>query len=136
MKTKEWVRSGSHHLITRLVCLLLAVVVWLFVMQEKQPAYDAVYYNVRIEVRGSDTFTGELADAGPYNVRVWGTKSDLLRYSAADVTAYVDIATYSQGDGGTLLSGHTYSMPVQFSLPNGLEVRDEWSVSVHLQEKT
>ena len=133
MKVKNWLKfgRGPHHWLARIICLLIAVVVWLGVMRVAPPMYDETYRDVRVEVRVTDAlpdYTGSVDEL--LSVRVWGTKDALLAYSAQDITAYVKIA-----DLDTYTPGKTYELTVYFELPEGLEIRNEYRVSMFLEGK-
>ena len=137
MKVKNWLKigRGPHHLLARFICLVMGVVIWLYVMRVAPPVYDETYRDVTIEVEESDdlsAYTGSVDSV--LSVRVWGTKTDLHQYSAEDVRAYVKIADLADVDG-SYSAGKTYELLVYFDLPEGLEVRDEYRVSMLLEDK-
>ena len=137
MKLKNWfkVGRGPHHLIARVICLAVAVVVWLYVMRVAPPTYDETYRDVAVEVEESDIlsdFTGSVDSV--LSLRVWGTKAALYEYDADDVRAYVKIADLADFNG-SFGAGKTYELLVYFELPEGLEVRDEYRVSMLLENK-
>lgn len=137
MKIKNWLKfgRGPHHWIARIVCLVIAVLVWLYVMRVAPPMYDETYRDVRVEVRESDIlpdYTGRVDEL--LSVRVWGSKGALHTYGAKDIVAYVKIADLADADG-TYTPGKTYELTVYFELPEGLELRKEYRVSMLLEGK-
>ena len=137
MKIKNWLKfgRGPHHWLARIVCLLVAVLVWLYVMRVAPPMYNETYRDVRVEVRESENlpaFTGSVDKL--LSVEVWGTKEALLAYDAEDITAYVMIDDLVSADG-TYTPGKTYELTVYFELPEGLELREGHSVSMLLEGK-
>ncbi|MBQ8858896.1 MAG: hypothetical protein IJ012_03800 [Clostridia bacterium] len=133
MKTKEWSGRHSQHIVAKIVCFLLAIVFWLYVMYVVAPTYEEEYRDIPVNVIASTVYTGEIDD--PYiTIRVSGTKQALAKYSAADVLAYVRMATLTETGEG-LIDGMTYKMKVQFNLPEGLAVEGEPEVSVRVTEK-
>lgn len=137
MKVKNWLKfgRGPHHWLARIVCLVVAVVIWLCVMHVAPPMYDETYRDVRVEVRESDAFpayTGSVDEL--LSVRVWGSKEALAAYGAGDITAYVRIADLADA-GSTYTPGKTYELTVCFELPEGLELRNEYSVLMLLEDK-
>lgn len=137
MKVKNWFKFGRspHHWLARIICLLIAVLVWLYVMRVAPPMYDETYRDVRVQVRESEMlsdYTGSVDEL--LAVRVWGSKEALAAYGAEDITAYVKIADLAVADG-TYTPGKTYELTVYFELPEGLELRDEYRVSILLEGK-
>ena len=137
MKIKNWLKfgRGTRRWLARIICLLIAVVVWLYVMRVAPPMYDEKYRDVRVEVRESDVlpdYTGHVDEL--LTVRVWGSKEALYTYDAEDITAYVKIADLADTDG-TYTPGKTYQLTVYFELPEGLELREDYSVSMLLEGK-
>ena len=137
MKVKNWLKFGlgPHHWLVRIICLLVAVLVWLYVMRVAPPMYDETYRDVHVQVRESEmlpAYTGSVDEL--LSVRVWGSKEAIAAYSAQDITAYVKIADLAAADG-TCTPGKTYELTVYFELPEGLELRDEYRVSILLEGK-
>ena len=136
MKVKSFkFNRGPHHILARLVCLLLAVLVWLFVMRIASPMYDETYRDIKVEVEESDIlseYTGRVD--GLLTVRVWGTKEALHAYGPEDIRAYVKIADLADAEG-IFSAGKTYELPVYFDLPDGLEVRQDHRVPMLLEAR-
>lgn len=134
MKTKEWSGRRPQHIVAKIVCLLLAVVIWLYVMYIAAPEYSMVYNDIPVSVitDGNLPYTGEVDNQ--ISVRVKGTKDKLAEYTAADVVAYVRLADMVI-ETGALTPGTVYTATVQFTLPEGLSVDGEYTVPVFVQAK-
>ncbi len=127
MKSKEFSTRRPRHIVAKIVCLLLAVVLWLYVMYAEAPIYSEVYEGVTVTVSG-DTAVWHIDDP-TISVRVYGTKMELASYSAQDIVAYVlpsDLPDATPIEGGD----HQYSFHVRIKLPGALSVKDEYSVVV------
>ena len=133
MKTKEWSGRHSSHIVAKVVCFLLAIVFWLYVMYVAAPTYEEEYRDIPVNVIASTLYTGSIDD--PYiTIRVSGTKQALAKYSAADVLAYVRLSSLTE-TGDILITDKPYKMKVQFNLPEGLTVEGEPEVSVRVTAK-
>ena len=107
--------------VTRILCALCAVVLWLYVTYTEDPEMQTWIRNVPITYAGE----AELSTQGitfisreqpeTVNVKIAGRKSALRRLSAEDVKATVQYSAI--GDAGK------YELPVQITLPeSGLRV--------------
>lgn len=135
MKTKEFSGRRPQHIVAKIVCLLLAVVLWLYVMYVAAPEYDLVYHNIPVTVIATSDypFTGEI-DNALISVRVRGTKAKLAEYDSTDITAYVRLSDVA-GEGSGLTPDNLYTATVQFTMPEGLTVEGEYTVPVFVQAK-
>lgn len=127
MKNKEFSTRRPRHIIAKIVCLLLAVVLWLYVMYAEAPIYSEVYEGVTVNLVGDATAWD--IDDPTISVRVYGTKMELAAYSAENIEATVltsdlpDAAPVGNG-------GDQYSFNVRIKLPGALTVKDEYFVVV------
>lgn len=97
----------------RILALLMAVLLWVYVTNEQNPVTDMTY-NVPLELR--DEPPGYVIDGlpGSVNVRVKGTRSVTGAMRGEDFTAYVKLPE-DTGVG-------ELELPVQLSAPPGVEV--------------
>ena len=132
MKNKEFSTRRPQHIIAKIVCLLLAVVLWLYVMYANPPIYSEVYEGVTVTVNGDPTEWR--IDDPTISVRVYGTKMELASYTAEDIEAYVlpsDLPDATPiGTGEDL-----YSFTVRIKLPGALTVKDDYFVVVQSLEE-
>lgn len=127
MKNKEFSARRPRHIIAKIVCLLLAVVLWLYVMYAEAPIYSEVYEGVTVNLVG-DTTVWDIDDP-TISVRVYGTKMELAAYSAENIEATVltsDLPDATPVGNG----GDQYSFNVRIKLPGALTVKDEYFVVV------
>lgn len=134
MKTKKWSFRRPRHLLARFVCLLLAIIVWLYVMYVAAPPYDETYTDISVIVLGSEDipFTGS-ADAIP-SLRVLGSKMALADCEKEDIIATVSLSDLAD-QAGPLVDGMLYSLDVSFETPDGISIEGEYTVSVLLKSK-
>lgn len=86
----------SKNLAAKILCMIMAVVLWMYVMNEQNPPIEASF-TVPIEVKNlSSTYT--LMD-GPESVRVKvrGARSIIATLSASDIAAYIDLKGVGEG---------------------------------------
>ena len=127
MKNKEFSGRRPQHIVAKIVCLLLAVVIWLYVMYVDAPIYEEVYEGVSVTVHG-DATAWQIQD-DTISIRVRGTKQELATYSAQNIEAYIlpsdepDALLIDQGSG-------LYSFPIRFKLPGALTVKDDYAITV------
>lgn len=88
----------KHDMLLRLLSILFAVACWFFVMGVNDPEIEMTVRRVPLNFTGEYTLqenynmqiiSGRVATV---NVRVRGSRSDLLRLKKTDITAYVDVA--------------------------------------------
>ncbi len=134
MKTKKWSFRRPRHILARIVCLLLAVVFWLYVMYVAAPPYDATYQNIHVTVLESENigFTGTVDPLA--SIRVLGSKMALHATEAEDIIATVSLSDL-EGSKNPLVDGMLYQLRVSFKTPDGITVDGEYTVSVLLKRK-
>ena len=87
-------------IIPRLLCLIVAAVIWLYVMYMRREEFEVVIEDVPIELQGEDRILEkyglEVVD-GDYTVDITirGKKSVIDTYTKGNIKAYVDIRNIS-----------------------------------------
>ncbi len=134
MKNKEWIGRRSHHWIAKIVCLLVAVVFWLYVMRIAPPLYDDTYTDIPVSVVGGENiaYTGTAGNLS--SLRIKATKEDLAKYTSADITAWVNLADLTE-TGELLYDGKTVKLTVRFKAPEDMVIDDTYEVDVYLRSK-
>ena len=126
MKTKEWAAKRPRHWLAKILCLLVAIIFWLYVMYTVAPEYDAQYFEIPVQVVASSEFSGE-AGTLPL-VRVFGTKAALSTLTKEDIRAEVHLKDLS---GESDVTDNSYqTLTVKFTLPSGIRVDGPYTVSV------
>lgn len=134
MKNKEWIGRRSHHWIAKIVCLLVAVIFWLYVMRVAPPLYDDTYTDVPVSVVGAESFAYTGTAGNLSALRIKATKEDLAKYTAADVVAWVDLLDL-ENKSEVLYDGKTVKLTVRFKCPEGMVIDDIYEVDVSLRTK-
>ncbi len=112
-----------------LLCVLLAFLMWLYVMYVRAPEYDRVYEDVEIKAvnlpaRFSD-YKVEIYD-DELTATFRGTNMNLAKCGADDIVAILDLSSITEVG--------LVSIPVRYSYPDGvtLTCKDEISVMVNV----
>lgn len=117
-------------LIPRLVCLLMAFMIWIYVMEVDSPDYEAEFEDVPITLVGTSVietnndlavFSG--ADT-TVDVTVKGQKSVISRYTKDDIIVNADVSGVTEGGRS--------SFDLFFDLPSGLSLVSKSAYSVDL----
>lgn len=135
MKNQKLAFRRPHHILARVVCLLLAVIFWLYVMYAAAPPYDATYTGIAVTVLDSENLAyTAVVDPIP-SVRVSGSKMALAACESEDIVAYVslsDLENYKD----PLYPDMRCTLKVTFKAPEGITVEGEYTVSVLLKYKS
>ena len=105
-------KAGSNNLTAKILSLVLAAILWIYVMNEQNPPIEAVFA-VPVEVRNSQQQL--VPDDIPETVRVKlrGPRSVIAGVLAKDIICYVDVKGLSEG---------RHSVKVATVAPTGLEI--------------
>jgi len=124
-------RGGVFDIFLLIISVLIAFIMWLYVMSLDNPSHEQMFTSVPITI---------LEDASPlsvyygYNnvvdVKVLGKKSDVSKITAADITAVVDIADIDEAG--------RYTLPVKITVPHGLSISSQSvnTLSVYLDNRS
>ena len=99
-KSGETVRERlkTSDLIPRLLCVVIAVIIWLYVMSNESPDYERTFSGVTVSIENAALLSSEydLSVISGYGERaditVTGKKSDLISYSPEDIIPSVDVS--------------------------------------------
>lgn len=124
---KSFVRRIN--LVPRLVCLAIAFMIWIYVMEVDSPDYETDFSSIPITVvgttaleeKGLSVFSG--ADS-TVDITVKGQKSVISRYTKDDINVTVDVTDVTE-------SGRT-SFELFFDLPSGLSLSQKSASNVSL----
>jgi YbbR domain-containing protein len=96
----------------KLICLLVAIVLWFVVINEQNPTSESSY-TVPVVVENLDS--QYIATDVPKNVyiRLTGPRNTMVNVGANDIKAYVDLSAAEEG---------TMSVPIQVDLPAGIKI--------------
>lgn len=128
----ETVRSRLRvsDLIPRILCVVVALIIWLYVMSTNSPDYERTFSGVTVAVENAALLTsdknlsvingyGSLAD-----ITITGKKSDVISYSLEDIVASVDVSNIS-GPG-------RHSLRVSVATPDGCVLKSVHPASVEV----
>lgn len=108
----------TKNLFEMILSVLLAFVIWFYVMSVESPSYTKTFSGVQIEIDDSDM---DLSPYIPYDYRVEvtleGKKSDINNISQDDISAYVDTSNIN--------SSGRYTLDVIISVPGNVNVTEQ-----------
>ncbi len=128
---EEAVRKKGHNILPKIISVILAFILWFYVMTVDSPINQEVFRGIPVEVLLPSS--GELSIYSGYNVTVdvtvSGKKSDLNQISAESFKATADASAYTQAG--------KYSVPVDVEVPGGFNLVDKSIslLSVYLDAK-
>lgn len=102
------------------VCLVLAFLVWLYVMNVDSPLYEETFTAVPVEIvtraaDGTETPLSAISGAGVVtDVKLRGRKTVMDEYTAGEIHAYIDISGQTETGRG--------SYPIMIDAPSGTTV--------------
>ena len=103
-------RLKTSDLIPRLLCVVIAVIIWLYVMSNESPDYERTFSGVTVSIENAALLTSEseLSVISGYGERaditVTGKKSDLISYSLEDIVPSVDVGGITTPGGKPTMS--------------------------------
>lgn len=112
--------SKFENVLAKVLCVLAAVTLWFYVVGTNTTIEEKNFDGVNVVVRGAETIesTLGLSVIGGYDYNVdltlQGTRSDMSRASADNITAYVDVS-------GVKAAGE-HSLEIKVELPNGVSL--------------
>lgn len=110
---------GGLQIIARIVCLLLAFAIWLYVVDNDSDDYEKTFTLIPIEIDGSETLA-DVSNMSVINleesavsVTVRGKRSDINALSSEDFRAYINV--------GSLTTAERHLVSVFVDLPSKVE---------------
>lgn len=113
-------KKRRNNFIARICALLLAVVMWFYVIRVESPTYEDTFDYVPINLTGAEQLLTDSGFSvisgydGVVSVTLSGRQSDIARLKNSDIVASADISAIT-------LSGE-HSVPVNISAPGGIKV--------------
>ncbi|MBQ7170998.1 MAG: hypothetical protein IJR89_01835 [Clostridia bacterium] len=124
-------QSRAVNVVAFVVCLVIAVSAWLYVMQTESPEYEETFTRVAVEIENASRLsqTNSLSVIGGWNaeveVKVKGKKSDIVKYTAEDLFASVDV--------GSITSSGVHALDVSVRLPDRLSFVSCYPSSIQVE---
>ncbi len=116
----------------KVLCVIGALLIWLYVMSNDSPDYEKTFNSVPVSIVGAtelENSTGMSVVSGQghlVDVTVTGRKSDVVKLTLDDISAYINIAEIKNPD--------KYTLDISVAVPSGVTVTavspDNASVSV------
>ncbi len=110
----------SFHIVPKIVCLLLAFIFWIYVMEVDSPDYEHVFEDVSVTVIGTTELENNrnLSVFSGYDtlvdVTVKGQKNFISKYTSEDISITVDVSKITEGG--------MYSFDMFVELPSGMNL--------------
>ena len=128
-------KKRKLNIVPKIVCLLLAVLIWYYVMQVENPDYQQTFTGVKVTLVNTDELTNRglsIFNGTNYiaDLTVSGKKSVISSYTSDDITIRADVLKNYTSPG-------MQTVDLEVSLPAGLTLVDQDnSISVFVDEKT
>lgn len=127
--------SAKSDIVARILCVLGAILLWFYAVSSQTIIEERRFVSIPVEMIQEDRLEKEFGmtviSGYDYSVDVTlsGTRSELSRIDAEDISAYVDLSQVSA-------SGE-YSLDVRTSVPGGISVKELSSnyVSVYVDKR-
>lgn len=123
-------RLRVSDLIPRIVCIFVAVIIWLYVMSNDSPDYERTFSGVSVGVENSAILMSDkgLSVISGYgslvDITVTGKRSDVVSYSLEDIVASVDVASVENGG--------KHQLSVSVAMPEGCVLKSVYPTSVEV----
>ena len=99
-----------------ILSLLIAIALWMFVMDQVDPKTELVVTDVKVEMRGTDVvenmeLTATLIEPKIVNVELQGKRSQVNKAKKKGLKAYIDVSTCDYGEN---------EAEIRIELPSGV----------------
>ena len=133
---KQKPNSRKNDITARILCILGALLLWFYAVSSQTIIEDRRFVSIPVELLSADSLESEygmtVISGYDYNVDVTlsGTRSELSKISAEDISAYVDLSQIS--------SAGEYSLDVRTSAPGGISIKELSSnyVTVYVDKRS
>ena len=128
--------SRKRDIAARIICVIGAVLLWFYAVSTQTIIEDRRFASIPVELIGADTLEenyGMTVISGydfSIDVTLAGTRGELSRVSAEDISAYVDLSQIS--------TAGEYSLDVRTSVPSGVSMKELSAnyVNVYVDKRT
>lgn len=113
-------KRGGYDIVPKILCVVFAFVLWLYVTQVETSDYEETFNGVSIELENTAKLESE---SGLYvfsgygntaNVTVVGRKSDINKYTSDNIRLYADV--------GKITESGRHSVQVKGEVPSGIKI--------------
>lgn len=106
----------------KIVCLLLAIILWFLIINEQNPVSEGSYtVPVVIENLDSQYITSNVPKT--VYVRLSGPRNTIINVGPSDIKAYIDLADAQEGD---------MDVPIHVEIPSGTELKKQSMASAKI----
>ena len=106
----------------RIICLLLAIVLWFVIINEQNPTSEGSFtVPVTVENLNSQYVATNVPKS--IYVRLSGPRNTIINMGASDIKAYVDLANAQEGE---------MEVPIQVTIPKGTELKKQTLTSAKI----
>lgn len=135
-KKKSKSKFDFGKLIARILCIVVAFIIWVYVKEIDDEKYTNIIENVRIEFANEEQAYNSydlsvFSDSAYYcDVTVVGSKNFVNKVTAKDIRAYVDLAD--------IKTTGAYELEVKFDIPDEVELEHSsvTSIPVYMDKKS
>ncbi|MBQ7821106.1 MAG: hypothetical protein IJ391_02350 [Clostridia bacterium] len=128
--------SPRNDIVARILCVIGAILLWFYAVSSQTIIEDRRFVSIPVELIGADTLEEEygmtVISGYDYSVDLTlsGTRSELSKIGAEDLSAYVDLSQIS--------AAGEYSLDVRTSAPSGISLKELSSnyVNVYVDKRT
>ena len=122
----------SNNLIIKIVCLFLAIFLWSFVMENKNPVVTKDIPVIGVEYRGVDKLREDgrviiSPKAATISMRVEGRRNTITKMKNSEIKAFVDVKS---------IKVDSETLPIELSLPQGVNVVDQSDETLLVKTET
>ena len=122
----------SNNLIIKIVCLFLAIFLWSFVMENKNPVVTKDIPVISVEYRGVDKLREDgrviISPKTPtISMRVEGRRNTITKMKNSEIKAFVDVKS---------IKVDSETLPIELSLPQGVNLVDQSDETLLVKTET
>lgn len=126
----------KYNIIPKIVCVLVAIVIWLYVMQVDSPDYEHTFEDIPIDLSNTSVLENErglFVYSGygyTFDITVNGKKSIISKYTVDDIKASVDLKD--------IRNAGEHDAEINVKLPSGLTLvsKEFDEITVYADEKS
>ncbi len=106
----------------KIICLLLAIVLWFFIINEQNPVSEGSYtVPVVVENLDSQYITSNVPKT--VYVRLSGPRNTIINVGPSDIKAYIDLSSAQEGEA---------DLPIHVEIPSGTELKKQSMTSANI----
>ncbi len=118
----------NDKLLIQITCLVVSVILWMFIMVQKNPVQDGNIANIPVTIKNLSALENSNLvlmnsdkDHLTVNVKVRGTIEQISKFSKSDFDAYIDVLGYAEG---------TTNAKVEISGPSSVEIINTYPAQI------